>query len=104
MESADTWVKGIVAVIFTRVFVMVYIRPSAPVATSTAVKPATSTPPITGEHPLAGDSIPNEFVVTPQTDRRKSGSDRRQQRKGNLLETRSGRDRRKTNPSISISI
>jgi hypothetical protein len=92
------------AVIFTLVFVMVYIRPSAPVATPTAVKPATGAPAVTGEHPLAGDSIPNEFVVTPQTDRRKSDSDRRQQRKGNLLETRSGRDRRKTNPAISISI
>ncbi len=83
---------------------MVYIRPSAPVATPTAIKPATGTPPVTGEHPLAGDSVPVEYVVTPQTERRKSDSDRRQQRKGNLLETRTGRDRRKSNPAISISI
>jgi hypothetical protein len=83
---------------------MVYIRPSAPVATATAVKPATGTPPVTGEHPLAGDSLPVEYKVTPQTERRRADSDRRQARKGKLLETRSGRDRRKSSPAISISI
>jgi len=83
---------------------MVYIRPSAPVTTSTAVKPLSESSNIAHEHPLASDSVVNEYVVTPQTERRKPGSDRRQERKDSLLETRAGKDRRKSKSSISISI
>ena len=54
------------------------------------------------EHSLASDTLVSEFVVQPETDRRKQ-QDRRQQRKDALLETRGSRDRRKNN-SISISI
>lgn len=83
---------------------MVYIRPSAPVVTPTAVKPVGESSNTSAEHPLASDSLVNEYVVTPQTERRKPGSDRRQQRKDALLETRAGKDRRKSKSSISISI
>jgi len=83
---------------------MVYIRPSAPVAMSTAIKPLRESAHAPDENPLAGDSITNEYLVKPVVERRKQQEDRRQQRKDALLETRAGRDRRKGNPSISVSI
>ena len=83
---------------------MVYIRPSAPVVTPTSVKPTGEAPPINREHPLAADAPVDEFVLTPETDRRKQKEDRRQQRKDALFETRAKRDRRKSSSSISLSI
>jgi hypothetical protein len=83
---------------------MVYIRPSAPVVTPTVVKPVGEPSHTSAEHPLASDSIVNEHLARPQVERRKQQDDRRQQRKDALLETRAGRDRRKSNPSISVSI
>jgi len=82
---------------------MVYIRPSTPVVTPTAVKPTGDVPPVNREHPLAADAPVDEYVVTPQTDRRKQ-KDRREQRKDALFETRAKRDRRKSGSSISLSI
>ncbi len=83
---------------------MVYIRPSVPVAMPTVVKPVGESAHTPGEHPLASDSIVNEYSARPQVERRQQKEDRRQQRKDSLLETRAGRDRRKSKPSISISI
>lgn len=83
---------------------MVYIRPSAPVVVPTVVKPVGESPNIPAEHPLAGDAIVNEYVTKPVVERRKQHEDRRQQRKDAMLETRAGRDRRKSKPSISVSI
>lgn len=83
---------------------MVYIRPSAPVVTPTVVKPVGESSHAPEEHSLASDAIVNEYLTKPQVERRKQQEDRRQQRKDALLETRAGRDRRKTNPSISVSI
>ncbi len=83
---------------------MVYIRPSAPVVTPTVVKPVGDSSHAPEEHSLASDAIVNEYVVKPETERRKQTQDRRQQRKDSLLETRAGRDRRRSNPSISVSI
>lgn len=82
---------------------MVYIRPSSPVVTPSVVKPTGEAPPINREHPLAADAPVDEYVVTPQTERRKN-KDRRQQRKDALYETRAKRDRRKSSSSISVSI
>ena len=81
---------------------MVYIRPSAPVIASTAVKPVAESSHGSEEHSLAADTVVNEYLARPQVERRKQ--DRRQQRKDSLLETRAGRDRRKSSPSISVSI
>ncbi len=83
---------------------MVYIRPSAPVMTPTVVKPVGEPANTPDEHSLAADAIVNEYLVKPQVERRKQQEDRRQQRKDAMLETRAGRDRRKSNPSISVSI
>jgi hypothetical protein len=83
---------------------MVYIRPSAPIVTPTVVKPVGQSAHTPNEHSLASDSIVNEYLVKPETERRKQPQDRRQQRKDAILETRAGRDRRKSKPSISISI
>lgn len=80
---------------------MVYIRPSSPVATPTVVKPVGDSSSAPEQHSLAGDVIVNEFVITPETDRRRQ--DRRQGRKNRLFETRSGKDRRKST-TLSISI
>lgn len=82
---------------------MVYIRPSAPVITPTAVKPVVESANTPNEHPLSADSVVNEYLARPLVERRKQ-PDRRQQRKDALLETRAGRDRRKSSPSISVSI
>ncbi|RYY76573.1 MAG: hypothetical protein EOO52_03455 [Gammaproteobacteria bacterium] len=82
---------------------MVYIRPSTPVVTPTSVKPAGEVPAINREHPLAADAPVDEFVLTPQTERRKQ-KDRREQRKDALFETRAKRDRRKSSSSISLTI
>ena len=83
---------------------MVYIRPSAPVVTPTAVKPLSESSNTTQEHPLASETVVNEYRAASQPERRKPGSDRRQQRKDSLLETRAGKDRRKNKSSINISI
>jgi len=83
---------------------MVYIRPSAPVITPTVVKPVNESSHMPDEQSLASDVVVNEYLARPQVERRKQQEDRRQQRKDALLETRAGRDRRKTNPSISVSI
>jgi len=83
---------------------MVYIRPSTPVVTPTAVKPVGESSHSSDEHSLASTTAVNEYVVTAETDRRKQRQDRRQQRKDALLETRAGRDRRKSYSSISVSI
>lgn len=83
---------------------MVYIRPSTPVITPTVVKPVGEPANMPNEHPLASDAIVNEHLARPQVERRKQQDDRRQQRKDAMLETRAGRDRRKSNPSISVSI
>jgi hypothetical protein len=82
---------------------MVYIRPSSPVLTPTTVKPTGEAPAINREHPLAADAPVDEFVLTPQTERRKQ-KDRREQRKDALFETRAKRDRRKSSSSINLSI
>jgi hypothetical protein len=81
---------------------MVYIRPSAPVIAPTAIKPLAESSHAPEEHSLAADTVVNEHLARPQVERRKQ--DRRQQRKDALLETRAGRDRRKSSPSISVSI
>ena len=83
---------------------MVYIRPSAPVSPPTAVKPVGESAYAPEEHSLASDVVVNEYLARPQVERRKQKDDRRQQRKDALLETRAGRDRRKSKPTISISI
>lgn len=83
---------------------MVYIRPSAPVVTPTVVKPVGESFHAPEEHSLASDVVVNEYLARPQIERRQQREDRRQQRKDAMLETRAGRDRRKTNPSISVSI
>jgi hypothetical protein len=48
--------------------------------------------------------VVSEYLVRPHVERRRQKEDRRQQRKNALLETRAGRDRRKSKPTISISI
>lgn len=83
---------------------MVYIRPSVPVVTPTAIKPVGESKRTPDQQSLAGDVVVNEYVVKPETERRRQQEDRRQQRKDAMLETRAGRDRRKTKPSISVSI
>jgi hypothetical protein len=83
---------------------MVYIRPSAPLVMSTAIKPVGELAHTPKEPAVAGDEVVNEYLARPQIERRKKQDDRRQQRKDALLETRAGRDRRKSNPSISVSI
>jgi len=83
---------------------MVYIRPSAPVVTSTAIKPVGELNRAPEEHSLASDVVVNEHLARPQVERRKQQDDRRQQRKDSLLETRAGRDRRKTNPAVSVTV
>lgn len=85
-------------------FDMVYIRPSAPVVTPTAVKPVNESSHQPEEQSLAADAIVNEYLARPRIERRKQQDDRRQQRKDAILETRAGRDRRKSNSSISVSI
>ncbi len=82
---------------------MVYIRPSVPVITTTPVRPVGESVPAEAEHSLAGDVVVNEYLARPHVERRKQ-QDRRQERKDALLETRAGRDRRKSKPTISISI
>jgi len=83
---------------------MVYIRPSAPVVTSTAIKPVAELAHTPKESALASDEIVNEYLARPPVERRKKQDDRRQERKDAMLETRAGRDRRKSKPSISVSI
>lgn len=83
---------------------MVYIRPSAPVVTPTVVKPVNESAHQPDEQSMAADAIVNEYLARPQVERRKQQDDRRQQRKDAMLETRAGRDRRKSKPSISVSI
>ncbi len=83
---------------------MVYIRPSVPVVIPTAIKPVGESNRAPDQQSLASDVVVNEYVVKPETERRRQQEDRRQQRKDAMLETRAGRDRRKTNPSISVSI
>jgi hypothetical protein len=87
-----------------KVITMVYIRPSASVVMSTAIKPVAELTPAHEEHSLASDVVVNEYLARPQLERRQQKEDRRQQRKDALLETRAGRDRRKSKPSISVSI
>lgn len=83
---------------------MVYIRPSAPVVAPTAIKPVGESNRAPDEHSLASDVIVNEYIVKPETERRRQQQDRRQQRKDALLETRAGRDRRKSNPAVSVTV
>jgi hypothetical protein len=83
---------------------MVYIRPSAPVVTPTAIKPVGELAHAQEEHSLESDVIVNEYLARPLVERRRQQDDRRQQRKDAMLETRAGRDRRKSKPSISVSI
>lgn len=83
---------------------MVYIRPSVPVVAPTVVKPVAEPNRAPDEDSLASDVIVSEYLARPQVERRKQQDDRRQQRKDAMLETRAGRDRRKSNPSISVSI
>lgn len=90
--------------ITAKVIAMVYIRPSASIVSPTAVKPIAEPMPAHQERSLASDVVLNEYLARPQVERRKQQSDRRQQRKDSLLETRAGRDRRKSKPTISISI
>lgn len=95
-------------IVFTKlvntVIGMVYIRPSAPIVSPTAIKPVGDSAHAPDQHALASDTIVNEFIVSPETERRRQQQDRRQQRKDALLETRAGRDRRKSNPAISITV
>lgn len=83
---------------------MVYIRPGVPVVSPTAIKPVGESNHAPDDHSLANDVVVNEYVVKPETERRRQQEDRRQQRKDAMLETRAGRDRRKSKPSISVSI
>ncbi len=83
---------------------MVYIRPSVPVVTTPVVKPVGEPKRAADEHSLASDAVVNEYLTKPQVERRKQQDDRRQSRKDAMLETRAGRDRRKSKPSISVSI
>ncbi len=83
---------------------MVYIRPSVPVITSTPVRPVGESVQAEAEHSLASDVVVNEYLARPQVERRRQRDDRRQERKDAMLETRAGRDRRKSKPSISVSI
>ncbi len=80
---------------------MVYIRPSSPVITTSTLKPLTDSP----EKDLSsgGGVVANAYIAKPETERRKM-QDRRQARKEALLETRTGKDRRKNHASISIII
>ena len=82
---------------------MVYIRPSVPIIAPPVVKPVAEPANAPNEHSLSADTVVNEYLTKPVVERRKQ-QDRRQQRKDALLETRAGRDRRKNNPSISVSI
>jgi len=83
---------------------MVYIRPSVPVIATTVIKPVRELAHAHEEHSLENDVIVNEYLARPQSERRKKQDDRRQERKDAMLETRAGRDRRKSKPSISVSI
>lgn len=80
---------------------MVYIRPSAPVLNPTAIKPVGDSAHTPDENSLASDVLVSEFIVTPETDRRRQ--DRRQGRANRLYETRSGKDRRKAS-AVSVTI
>ena len=83
---------------------MVYIRPSAPVMTTTVVKPVSESPHSPDEDSVTSDTTISELLVKPVVERRGQSQDRRQQRKDSMLETRAGRDRRKSTQSISVSI
>jgi hypothetical protein len=83
---------------------MVYIRPSVPVVTAAPVRPVGELAHAHDERSLASNVIVNEYLARPQVERRKQREDRRQERKDAMLETRAGRDRRKSKPSISVSI
>lgn len=88
---------------------MVYIRPSSPVVTPTAIKPLAESPHAPEEDSTTNDDAVSQYGVRPEAvkpvvERRKQDQDRRKHRKDSLLETRAGRDRRKSSVSISISI
>jgi hypothetical protein len=82
---------------------MVYIRPSVPVAPSTPLKPVGEPVPAQDQG-QANNPIVNEYIVKPETERRRQQQDRRQQKRDALLETRAGRDRRKNKSVISVSV
>lgn len=82
---------------------MVYIRPSIPVAPSTPLKPVGEPLPAQDQN-HANNPIVNEYLVKPETERRRQQQDRRQQKRDALLETRAGRDRRKNKSVISVSV
>ena len=84
---------------------MFYIRPPARIMPSTAVKPIGTNDDSVKEEELAV-SKPEDapFIPTPANERRKR-RDRRNASRDALLETRSRKDRRKSDiPSISITV
>jgi hypothetical protein len=88
----------------SQVIDMVYIRHIAPIVAPSVLRTVGEPVPVSAEHSVASDVVENEYLARPQVERRKQKDDRRQQRKDALLETRAGRDRRKSKPTISISI
>lgn len=83
---------------------MVYIRPSVPVVAVAPIRPVGDATQADEEQSPERRVVVNEYLARPQVERRKQRDDRRQQRQNALLETRAGRDRRKSKPSISVSI
>ena len=83
---------------------MVYIRHIAPIVAPSVRRTVGEPVQVQAEQSLTGKEVVNEYPARPQVERRKQRDDRRQERKDALLETRAGRDRRKSKPTISISI
>ena len=81
---------------------MVYIRPTAPVYNSPAIKPVVSSSSLHGQFSSEGDVIDSEYTAANFVERRKEN--RRQDKKGALLETRASRDRRNQNPRINVQV
>lgn len=85
---------------------MVYIRPSTRIPPNSLIKPTAATEPVQAQEKDLAVNLPAEesFVFTTNNDRRKR-RERRKESRTPLLETRVGKDRRKSDvPSISISV
>ena len=82
---------------------MVYIRPSSQLTTTQPVKPISGSQNAADQHQMANDPIVSEYIPGVHPERRKK-QERRQAKKGALLETRAGDRRKSDKPFISVSI
>lgn len=82
---------------------MVYIRPSTQLASTPSVKSVSASPVAASQHDVVNDPIVSEYIAGVHPERRKK-DERRQEKKGAMLETRAGDRRKADKPSISISI